>query len=120
MPRISCTPPRKDLHVRLSFKERRIELGEATEFHRKSGMWGTQGSVIGTEFKSFGGAPVRFPSGFRDWLGNLDWPGVEMDVGEFFYGAAQGLFPTRVHLVEFGIVVLKAPVAVKVQPVVLV
>ncbi len=50
----------------------------------------------------------------------MDWPGVEVDVGEFFYGAAQGLLPARVHAGEFGVVVLKAPVAVEVQLVVLV
>jgi hypothetical protein len=44
MPRISCTLPRTRPRVRLSFRERRITFGEATELHRKSGMWGTHRS----------------------------------------------------------------------------
>ena len=46
--------------------------------------------------------------------------GVEVEVGQVFYRAAQGLLPVGVHHRELWIIFLKATVTVEIQPVVLV
>jgi hypothetical protein len=42
IPRISCTLSSDRTACAPFFKERRMKFGEATELHRKSGIWGTR------------------------------------------------------------------------------